>query len=82
MLLFAAIMLALTLIAWPRLLSGAHGEKEPLLVLPRGIVLLISALPPPPIAKEPVLPSRASIRGGQTVRVAAIQPVKNSVQRY
>jgi hypothetical protein len=42
-------MLALTLIAWPRLLSGVHGEKEPLLVLPRGIVLLISALPPPPI---------------------------------
>jgi hypothetical protein len=64
-----------------------HGEKEPLLVLPRGIVLLISALPPP-IAKVavcfwegrvaahdrersgPVLPSRASIRGGPTIRVS------------
>jgi predicted MFS family arabinose efflux permease len=43
-LLCAAIMLALTLIAWPGLLSGAQGEKGPLLVLPRGIVLLISAL--------------------------------------
>jgi hypothetical protein len=67
MLLFAAIMLALTLIVWPRLLSGAHGEKEPLLVLPRGIVLLISALPPPPIAEVAVCFWEG--------RVAAIGPV-------
>ncbi len=38
----AAIMLVLTLIAWPRLLNGAQGEKGPLLVMPRGIVLLIA----------------------------------------
>lgn len=43
-LLCAAIMLVLTLIAWPRLLRRTQDEKGPLLVRPRGIVLLISAL--------------------------------------
>jgi predicted MFS family arabinose efflux permease len=40
----AAIMLVLVLIAWPRLLTGAQGEKGSLLVMPRGIVLLIAGL--------------------------------------
>src|SRR5262252_4381054 len=40
----AAIMLVVVLIAWPRLLTGAQGEKGPLLVMPRGIVLLIASL--------------------------------------
>src|SRR5215475_2020613 len=43
-LLCAAIMLVLTLIAWPRLLSGVQGEKGKLLVVPCGVVLLIAAL--------------------------------------
>lgn len=43
-LLCAAIVLALTMVAWPRLLNEAQGEKGPLLVMPRGIVLLISGL--------------------------------------
>ena len=43
-LLCAGIMLVLILIAWPRLLRGARGEKGPLLAMPRGIVLLVSAL--------------------------------------
>jgi predicted MFS family arabinose efflux permease len=40
----AAIMLVVVLMAWPRLLTGAQGEKGPLLVMPRGIVLLIAGL--------------------------------------
>jgi len=40
----AAIMLVVVLIAWPRLLTGAQCEKAPLLVMPRGIVLLIAGL--------------------------------------
>jgi predicted MFS family arabinose efflux permease len=40
----AAIMLVMVLIAWPRLLTGAQGEKGPLLAMPRGIVLLIAGL--------------------------------------
>ena len=40
----AAIMLVVVLIAWPRLLTGAQSEKGPLLVMPRGIVLLIAGL--------------------------------------
>ena len=40
----AAIMLVVVLFAWPRLLTGAQGEKGPLLVMPRGIVLLIAGL--------------------------------------
>ena len=40
----AGIMLVLILIAWPRLLRGAQGEKGQLLAMPRGIVLLVSAL--------------------------------------
>jgi predicted MFS family arabinose efflux permease len=40
----AAIMLVVVLIARPRLLTGAQGEKGPLLVMPRGIVLLIAGL--------------------------------------
>jgi predicted MFS family arabinose efflux permease len=40
----AAIMLVAMLLAWPRLLAGAQGKKGPLLVMPRGIVLLIAGL--------------------------------------
>ena len=40
----SAIMLVAILFAWPRLLVGAQGEKGPLFVMPRGIVLLIAAL--------------------------------------
>jgi len=40
----AAIMLVAMLLAWPRLLAGAQGEKGPLFVMPRGIVLLIAGL--------------------------------------
>jgi predicted MFS family arabinose efflux permease len=40
----AAIMLAAILFAWPRLLIGSPGEKGPLFVVPRGIVLLIAGL--------------------------------------
>ncbi|MBN9510697.1 MAG: MFS transporter [Alphaproteobacteria bacterium] len=40
----AAIMLVLVIIAWPRLLTGAEGEKGPFFVMPRGIVLLIAGL--------------------------------------
>jgi predicted MFS family arabinose efflux permease len=40
----AAIMLVAILLAWPRLLAGAQGEKGPLFVMPRGIVLLIAGL--------------------------------------
>ena len=40
----AAIMLVAVLIAWPRLLTGTQGEKGPLIVMPRGIVLLIAGL--------------------------------------
>ena len=40
----AAIMLVAMLLAWPRLLAGAQGEPGPLLVMPRGIVLLIAGL--------------------------------------
>ncbi len=40
----AAIMLVAVLLAWPRLLAGAQGEKGPLFVMPRGIVLLIAGL--------------------------------------
>ena len=43
---FGSIVLAgAVLLAWPRLLQGGHsGEKAPLFVRPRGIVLLIAAL--------------------------------------
>jgi hypothetical protein len=74
-----------------------HGEKAPLLVLSSGIVLLISVLPPiakvavcfcedhvaahDQEGSEPVLPSRASIRGGRTVRIAAIQLVRTTMTR-
>ena len=40
----AAVMLVLTLFAWPRLLTGVQGETGPLFVVPRGIVLLIAGL--------------------------------------
>lgn len=40
----AAIMLVVIVIAWPGLLTGVQGEKGPLFVMPRGIVLLISGL--------------------------------------
>jgi predicted MFS family arabinose efflux permease len=40
----AAIMLVALLLAWPRLLSGARGEKGPLFVMPSGVVLLIAGL--------------------------------------
>lgn len=40
----AAIMLVALLLAWPRLLAGARGEKGPLFVMPRGVVLLIAGL--------------------------------------
>ena len=40
----SVIMLVAILFAWPRLLVGAQGEKGPLFVMPRGIVLLIAAL--------------------------------------
>jgi predicted MFS family arabinose efflux permease len=40
----AAIMLVALLLAWPRLLAGAWGEKGPLFVMPRGVVLLIAGL--------------------------------------
>jgi predicted MFS family arabinose efflux permease len=40
----SVIMLVAILFAWPRLLTGAQGEKNPLFVMPRGIVLLIAGL--------------------------------------
>lgn len=40
----AAIMLMAVLFAWPRLLAGVQGEKGPLFVMPRGIVLLLAGL--------------------------------------
>jgi predicted MFS family arabinose efflux permease len=40
----SVIMLVAILFAWPLLLAGAQGEKGPLFVMPRGIVLLIAAL--------------------------------------
>jgi hypothetical protein len=40
----AAIMLVAIIVAWPRLLTAAKGEKGPLFVVPRGIVLLIAGL--------------------------------------
>jgi predicted MFS family arabinose efflux permease len=40
----AAIMLVAVLVAWPCLLTGAQGSKGPLLVMPRGIVLLIAGV--------------------------------------
>jgi predicted MFS family arabinose efflux permease len=40
----SVIMLVAILFAWPRLLAGPQGEKGPLFVMPRGIVLLIAAL--------------------------------------
>ena len=40
----AAIMLVMIVIAWPRLLTGRQGDKGPLFVMPRGIVLLIAGL--------------------------------------
>ncbi len=40
----AGPMLAAILVAWPRLLVARAGERGPLFVLPRGIVLLLAAL--------------------------------------
>jgi predicted MFS family arabinose efflux permease len=40
----AAVMLVALLLAWPRLLAGARGEKGPFFVMPRGVVLLIAGL--------------------------------------
>ena len=40
----AAPMLASIIVAWPRLLVGRADENDPLVVLPRGIVLLLAAL--------------------------------------
>lgn len=40
----ATIMLVALLLACPRLLAGAWGEKGPLFVMPRGVVLLIAGL--------------------------------------
>lgn len=43
-LLSSAFMLAATIIAWPRLLKTARAEKAPLLVMPRGIILMLAGL--------------------------------------
>ena len=43
-LLCSAIMMAAMALAWPRLMTGAQGERGPLFVMPRGIVLLLAGL--------------------------------------
>jgi predicted MFS family arabinose efflux permease len=43
-LLCSAVMLAAMVLAWPRLLTGAQGERGPLFVMPHGIVLLLAGL--------------------------------------
>jgi predicted MFS family arabinose efflux permease len=43
-LLCSAIMVAAMALAWPRLMTGAQGERGPLFVMPHGIVLLLAAL--------------------------------------
>lgn len=40
----SAIMMAATALAWPRLMTGAQGERGVLFVTPRGIVLLLAGL--------------------------------------
>jgi predicted MFS family arabinose efflux permease len=40
----SVIMIAAMAIAWPRLMTGAQGERGPLFVMPHGIVLLLAAL--------------------------------------
>jgi predicted MFS family arabinose efflux permease len=40
----SAIMIAAMAFAWPRLMTGAPGERGPLFVMPHGIVLLLAAL--------------------------------------
>jgi predicted MFS family arabinose efflux permease len=40
----SAIMIAAMAFAWPRLMTGAQGERGPLFVMPHGIVLLLAAL--------------------------------------
>jgi predicted MFS family arabinose efflux permease len=40
----SAIMVAAMALAWPRLMTGAQGERGPLFVMPHGIVLLLAAL--------------------------------------
>ena len=40
----SAIMMAAMALAWPRLMTGAKGERGPLFVTPRGIVLLLAGL--------------------------------------
>jgi predicted MFS family arabinose efflux permease len=40
----SAIMIVAMAFAWPRLMTGAQGERGPLFVMPHGIVLLLAAL--------------------------------------
>jgi predicted MFS family arabinose efflux permease len=40
----SAIMMAAMVLAWPRLMTGAQGERGLLFVMPRGIVLLLAGL--------------------------------------
>jgi MFS family permease len=40
----SAIMMAAMALAWPRLMTGAQGERGLLFVMPRGIVLLLAGL--------------------------------------
>ncbi len=40
----SAIMMAAMVLAWPRLMTGAQGERGLLFVIPRGIVLLLAGL--------------------------------------
>jgi predicted MFS family arabinose efflux permease len=40
----SAIMMAAMVLAWPRLMTGAQGQRGPLFVMPRGIVLLLAGL--------------------------------------
>ena len=43
-LLSSAVMLAATIVAWPRLLRTTGGEKGPLFVMPRGVILVLAGL--------------------------------------